>query len=137
MARHVVAAVAEVPPGTRRRVLLKGHAVALFNLGGEFFALLDKCPHQGASLHEGRLGSLVESTGPGDYRTSREGEILRCPWHAWAFDIRTGQSWCDPGRIRARSFPADVIPGSTLCEGPYVATTLPVHVEEDYVVIEL
>ena len=137
MARHVVAAVSEVPPGTRRRVTLRGHAVALFNLGGEFFALLDRCPHQGASLCEGRLGSLVVSDGPGDYRLLRRGEILRCPWHAWAFDIRTGQSWCDPRRFRARTFPAGVAPGAELVEGPYVATTLPVRVEEDYVVIEL
>lgn len=136
MARHVAARVSEVPPGGRKRVLLGRHAVALFNLGGEYFALLDKCPHQGASLCAGRIGGLVESAGPGDYRTSRRGEIIRCPWHAWAFDIRTGKSWCDPG-LRARSFPAAVETGAALVEGPYVATTFPVTVEDDYVVIEL
>ncbi|MFZ0849521.1 MAG: Rieske 2Fe-2S domain-containing protein, partial [Hyphomicrobiaceae bacterium] len=25
----------------------------------------------------------------------REGEMVRCPWHGWEFDIRTGQSWCE------------------------------------------
>lgn len=137
MARHVVAAAADIPPGARRRVTLRGHDVVLFNLAGEFFALLDRCPHQGARLSEGVLGGFVESSGPGDYRTTRRGEVLRCPWHAWAFDIRTGRSWCDPDRLGARRFEARLEPGATLVEGPYVATTFPVRVEEDYVVIEL
>jgi len=136
MARHVVAAVAEIPPGRRKLVEVNGRAVVVFNLGGEFFALNNRCPHKGGSLSQGVTTSVVESAEPGEYRTSRPGEIIRCPWHSWEFDIRTGQSWCDPGRVRARRYEVSVEAGARLVEGPYKAETFPVSVEDDYVVVE-
>ena len=136
MSRHVVAAVGDFPPGTRRLAEVNGRAIVVFNLGGEFFALNNRCPHRGGSLHLGRQTGLVESSGPGEYCSSRPGEIIRCPWHGWEFDIRTGQSWCDPSRVRARRYSVSVQPGTRLVAGPYVAETVPVTVENDYVVIE-
>ena len=136
MARHVVAAVGEIAPGGRKLVHVAGRAVVVFNLGGEFFALGDRCPHKGGSLSQGKLTGLVESSEPGEYRYSRRGEILRCPWHSWEFDVRTGRSWCDPKRLRARNYAVSVEPGARVVEGPYVAETFPVSVENDYVVVE-
>ena len=74
---------------------------------------------------------------PGEYRYSRQGEILRCPWHGWEFDVRTGQSAFDPEKIRAKSYPVGIEPGKTVVEGPYVAETIPVKVEENYVVVDV
>ena len=136
MAKHVVAAVGDIPPGTRRLAQVNGRAIVVFNLGGEFFALNNRCPHRGGSLCQGKQTGLVESDGPGNYRYSRPGEIIRCPWHGWEFDIRTGQSWCDPTRVRARPYTVSVQPGTRLVAGPYVAETEPVSVENDYVVVE-
>ena len=76
-------------------------------------------------------------TSPGQYRLTRKGELLRCPWHGWEFDIRTGQSWCDPQSTFVRSFEVKVEPGEQLVKGPYVAETFPVSVQDDYLVIEL
>ena len=136
MARHVVAAVGDFPPGTRRLAEVNGRAIVVFNLGGEFFALNNRCPHRGGSLHQGRQTGLVESDAPGHYCFSRKGEFIRCPWHGWEFDIRTGQSWCDPTRVRTRRYAVSVQPGTQLVAGPYVAETVPVTVEGDYVVVE-
>ena len=47
--------------------------------------------------------------------------MIRCPWHCWEFDIRTGQSLCDPNSVQARAFDVAVEPGKTLVEGPFVA----------------
>src|SRR3546814_2830988 len=91
MSKHVVATVPEIPPGSRKRVMVKGRPVVVFNLDGEYFGLLDRCPHQGGSLCEGRLIGLLEAHEPGDYSYTRRGEIVRCPWHGWEFDIRTGR----------------------------------------------
>ena len=132
MSRHVVATVREIPPGGRKLVTVKGRPIAIFNIGGEFFGLLNRCPHQGGSLCEGRLIGLVEASEPGHYSYSRSGEILRCPWHGWEFDIRTGQSRCDPDRYSTKSYDVAVEPGERL-----VAETFPVTVEEDYVVLEM
>ncbi len=134
--KHVVAAVSEIPPGGRKLVSAEGRAIVVFNLGGEFFALSNRCPHRGGSLCHGRITGLVESDEPGEYRYSRRGEIIRCPWHSWEFDIRTGKSWCDPERVRARNYAVSVQPGAKLVEGPYVAETFRVSVENDYVVVE-
>jgi len=136
MSKHVVAAVHDIPPGSRRLVTVRGRPIAIFNIGGEFFGLFNRCPHQGGSLCEGELGGLVEADQPGEYRYTRQGEILRCPWHGWEFDIRTGQSWCDPARIKARAYPVEIAPGQAVVQGPYVAETVPVTVEQDYVVVD-
>ncbi len=134
--KHVVAAVAEIPPGGRKLVSADGRAIVVFNLGGEFFALSNRCPHRGGPLCRGVLTGLVLSDEPGAYNYIRQGEILRCPWHSWEFDIRTGKSWCDPDKVKARRFGVSVEKGAKLIEGPYVAETFRVSVEDDYVVVE-
>ena len=137
MSRHVVAAVRDIPPGERRLVEVRGRPIVIFNLDGEFFGLLDRCPHQGGSLCGGMLIGLTQSSQPGEYTYSRPGEVLRCPWHGWEFDVRTGQSYCEPERTQAKSYGVAVAAGKAVVEGPYVAETVPVSVEEDYVVVEV
>jgi len=137
MSKHVVATVAEIPPGGRKLVSVRGRPIAIFNLQGSFHGLLNRCPHQGGPMCEGIITGLVEATIPGEYRYTHRGEIIRCPWHGWEFDIRTGQSWCDPQKVNLRLYPIEVAPGQTVVKGPYVAETIPVSVENDYVVVEL
>ena len=35
------------------------------------------------------------------------GEVLRCPWHQWAFDIATGRCLVD-SEIRAKTYPVKI-----------------------------
>lgn len=148
MTKHVVATVDEIPPGQRKIIDVAGHSIGVFNLGGEFFALLNRCPHQGGPLCQGRIWGLIEAQRPGEYQFSREGEILTCSWHGWEFDIRTGQSWCSPSKLRVRAYEVSVEPGAALLaagdapagdlvKGPYVAETYPVSLDGQYVVVEL
>jgi 3-phenylpropionate/trans-cinnamate dioxygenase ferredoxin subunit len=137
MSRHVVASTREIPPGSRKLFNVKGRPIAIFNLAGEFYGMLNRCPHQGGSLCEGIVTGLVESPSPGEYTYSRDGEIVRCPWHGWEFDIRTGQSYCDPDRIRTKAYPVAAESGASVVNGPYIAETVPVRVEEDYVVVDM
>ena len=136
MSKHVVAALKDFPPGSRRLIEIDGRPIAIFNIKGELFALSDKCPHKGGSLSRGKLTGAVTSSEPGSYDYSRPGEIVRCPWHGWEFDVRTGRSWCDPKRMRLMNYAVSVEPGAKLVEGPYVAETFAVAVEDDYVVVE-
>lgn len=137
MSRHVVAAARDIPPGGRKLVTVRGRPIAVFNLDGAYYGLLNRCPHQGGSLCEGVLTGLLQSATPGEYSYSRKGEILRCPWHGWEFDIRTGQSVIDPAKINLRRYPVEVATGEAVAEGPYVAETVPVTVEDDYVVVDV
>jgi nitrite reductase/ring-hydroxylating ferredoxin subunit len=135
-ARHVVAPVGEIPRGGHKLVQAGERRIVVFNLGGEFFALSDRCPHQGGSLCNGIVTGHVSAPEPGVYRYERRGEMIRCPWHSWEFDIRTGKSWFDPRRVGVRQFPAHVEHGAALVEGPYLAETFPARVEDSYVVVE-
>ncbi|MCP3369568.1 Rieske (2Fe-2S) protein [Bradyrhizobium cajani] len=137
MTRHVVATVDEIPSGARKIVEVQGREIGIFNLEGEFFAIANRCPHEGASLCKGRIVGLVEADEPGAYRYSRRNELVRCPWHGWEFDIRTGKSWCDPRRTKVRSYDLKLEQGSALGEEELRAETFPVSVEKQYVVIEL
>ena len=137
MARYVVAKAGEIAPGESKPATIAGREIAVFNLDGEYFALLNRCPHEGGPLCQGRRTSLVESNRPGTYLTSRPGEMLRCPWHGWEFDIRTGRSYIDPNRVRTRAFDVTVEPGQLLAEGPYTAETYPVSLDESYIVVEM
>ena len=137
MGRHIVGRVSDVPPGERKIVEAEGRSIGIFNVHGSFYALRNRCPHQAAPLCQGTVKGTMLPSAPGEYVWAREGEILRCPWHGWEFDIRTGQSWCDPTRLKAKCYAANREPGAALAKGPYVAESFPVSVEEDYVVVEV
>ncbi|MFC7397476.1 Rieske (2Fe-2S) protein [Chelatococcus sp. GCM10030263] len=137
MIKCIVARLDEIPPGTRKLVYAKGRPIAIFNLGGEFFGLHNRCPHEGGSLCHGAVTGLIESNRPGEYRLSHAREVIRCPWHGWEFDIRTGQSWCEPERIKTRNYTVKVEPGERLVAGPYVAETVPVTVDGAYITVEI
>jgi 3-phenylpropionate/trans-cinnamate dioxygenase ferredoxin subunit len=138
MGEYVAATVNEIPPGERKIVEVAGRSLGIFNIAGEFFALRNSCPHQGGPLCKGRLTGFLEASMPGEYSYSRKGEILRCPWHGWEFDIRTGQSWWNPEQVRVRRYKVDIEHGaSELKKGPYKAESYPVSVEEQYVVVEI
>lgn len=146
--RHVVAAVDEIPDGERKIVQVGPRSIGVFNVGGEYFALRNRCPHQGGPLCEGALWAPVEATLPGEFRTGSRREILTCPYHGWEFHLRTGQSWCDPERMRIRTYDVAVEPGERLVgeaespvpgrvRGPYVAERFPVAADGRYLVVEV
>jgi 3-phenylpropionate/trans-cinnamate dioxygenase ferredoxin subunit len=45
---------------------------------------------------------------PGQYVYGRSGEIIRCPWHGWEFDILTGKSIYDPHKCLVRTYDVTV-----------------------------
>jgi len=135
MPKYVIGTVEQIPPGNRKLVEIRGRQIVIFNLNGDFFGILDRCPHQGASLCKGQIVGLVESEEPGEYKFSRQNEIIRCPWHGWEFDIRTGRSRCEPSKIRATQYPVTVNDKDQLTDGEYITETFDVDVEGQYLVI--
>ena len=98
----------ELLPGERTIVELNGHSIGVFNVDGEYYALKNDCPHQRAPLCQGKVTGTTAAAEPGEVKWKDDGQILRCPWHGWEFDIETGRSVFDPHRVRARSFDAAV-----------------------------
>ncbi len=116
MARHIVARTTEIPPGGNKVVDVDGRDIVVFHVNGEFFALLNRCPHEGAPLDKAACVARLTSPEPGVYQRSRVGELLRCAWHGWEFDMRTGQSYFDPNRVKVRTYPVVIEDGETLAK---------------------
>jgi len=145
--RHVVCPVADLPPGGRTIVEVGGRSIGIFNVKGSYHALLNRCPHKAAPLCRGEVADLVLGSAPYEYVVEREGEILRCPWHGWEFDITTGRSHFNPHRVRVRSYEVTVerLPGAAPATTRIVGRddqdpsvqTYPVSVEHDMVVVRV
>ena len=69
-----VAKTGEIAPGEARAVEAAGKRIALFNVGGTFYAIDDACTHRGGPLSEGTV----------------LGTEVTCPWHGAIFDVSTG-----------------------------------------------
>ena len=59
MTRHVIAAAGDIKPGEKKLVTVKGREIGVFNVGGEYYALANRCPHAGGPMCEGMISSLV------------------------------------------------------------------------------
>ena len=69
-----------------------GHRIAVFNVGGNYYAIENTCPHRGGPLAEGMM----------------VGEEVICPWHGSRFNVKTGSVLTPPARQGVESFPVRV-----------------------------
>ena len=84
--------VNEAPkPGDVTEVDANGAQFCLANVDGSFHALDNICPHRQGPLGEGWI----------------EGNAVLCPWHAWAFDVTTGEAQ-EPEHAQVRVYPIRV-----------------------------
>ncbi len=69
-----------------------GQSIAIFDLGGKYYAIENTCPHRGGPLAEGEMN----------------GEEVICPWHGARFNIKTGAVLAPPAPQGVKSFPVRV-----------------------------
>lgn len=165
--KFVVGRAADLAEGERMVAVVNNRSIGIFNVGGRFYGLLNRCPHRGAELCQGRFVGDLSATAPGEYVYDADKQLLMCPWHGWEFDVATGQSYFDPVGVRARPFAVDVEKGEIVAReiesgeasftpaqyaavagdqppgpngrvpGPYRAETVEITVEDDYLVVNL
>ena len=82
-------------------------SIGVFKLNDGFYALLNVCPHRGAALCEGPVCGTTRETDARDFVYERAGELVRCAWHGWEFDIRTGRFLVD-NSVRAKTIPVTI-----------------------------
>lgn len=109
----VLVGPAELQPGERRIVEIEGKQIGIFNVLGRYYALHNRCPHMAGNLCEGPITGTALPTDTHEYRHGREGEIIRCAWHGWEFEIATGVCLVD-SRIRAKTYPVTVENGNVI-----------------------
>jgi len=149
LTKYVVATVDEIPPGERKIVRIAERSIGVFNVKGSYYAIRNKCPHGGGPMCEGVTSGLVRSDDPGTYDYVMRGEIIRCPWHGWEFEIATGQSWLDPAKTRVRAYSTEVESGEEMPRtnpelvaagyqpGPYASETYEVEIDREYVIVNI
>ncbi|QDU79912.1 Naphthalene 1,2-dioxygenase system ferredoxin subunit [Polystyrenella longa] len=81
----------EIPAGGGREFTVADRIIAVFEQGGEYFALDGICPHAGGPLGAGQL----------------TGTTVTCPWHGWQFDVTNGQHGLTPN-ICQETFPVSI-----------------------------
>lgn len=114
--RHVVDAVSEFPPGSRRIITLQGRSIGILNVEGSFYAMRNVCPHHGAPLCKGEvLGTMLPSD-PHEYRysTKEEHRTIRCPWHGFQFRLEDGRGLVKPERSRVKVYPVAIEDGEVV-----------------------
>ena len=115
--RVEVALIEELPPGARKIVVpFRGRAgIGVFNVNGSYYALRNLCPHKSGPLCTGRVSGRVVADAPPTVADANldlvnDGEIIRCPWHLWEFEIATGRCLVD-AKARVKTYPVVVEEG--------------------------
>jgi 3-phenylpropionate/trans-cinnamate dioxygenase ferredoxin subunit len=78
-----VARVGEIPEGGVKIVRVDDQSVAVYNVGGAYYAIDDVCTHDGGPLAEGPI----------------DGPVVECPRHGARFDVRTGAVLAPPATV--------------------------------------
>jgi len=91
MASYTVAKISEIPEGDCKSVTVDGEAIALFNVGGKFYATEDTCKHRGGSLGKGTLNE----------------SIVTCPLHGWTYNVTNGACEMNP-QVKLNTYPVSV-----------------------------
>lgn len=92
MTRIFLCNVSDVPDNTVRKIDNAEHGdIAVYNLGGQFYATADLCSHATASLAEGDI----------------EDDLIVCPVHWGTFHIPTGEARGFPCEVNIKSYPVE------------------------------
>jgi nitrite reductase (NADH) small subunit len=103
MAVYYVADTDSIQEGTHRIIEVEGRSIGIYHIKREFYALHNSCPHEGAELCKGPVCGTTLPSDVNEFIYGRNQEIVRCPWHGWEFDIKTGKSLFSE-RVRTRKY---------------------------------
>ncbi|HEX8551559.1 MAG TPA: Rieske 2Fe-2S domain-containing protein [Abditibacteriaceae bacterium] len=96
--KHTVAKVGEVQNGQCKLVEIEGKEIGVFFVDGEHRAYRNMCPHAGAPLCAGGISSAPLAVNVHEY--AGEADTIRCPWHGWEFDLKTGDHLVSRAKLK-------------------------------------
>ena len=91
---YPVSDVNVIPVREGRRVIYGDHEVALFNLGNEYLAVDNRCPHKAGPLADGIVA----------------GKAVFCPLHNWKINLENGCA-LSGGNGQVRTYPVKIVNG--------------------------
>ena len=84
-----------IPKNEGKKIVWGQRQIAIFNLGDEYLAIDNQCPHRNGPLADGLVA----------------GNSIFCPLHNWKFNLKTGCA-LSGGKGQVRTYPVKVINGS-------------------------
>ena len=99
---HAVCKTDAVPDGKGESFVVEGLRVAVFNVGGEYYTIEDRCSHADAPMADG-------------YVHKRE-LCVACPWHGAEFDLKTGKALTPPACEDIAAYPTSVVGDEVVIE---------------------
>ena len=103
MSKQYNIGTADLQSGERKIITVNGRSIGLFNVNGRYYAMHNRCPHMGGALCEGPVTGTTLEIDRMDFVYGRKGELVRCGWHGWEFEIQTGKCLVDP-KMRAKTY---------------------------------
>ena len=102
MAESIVSVcpTSDVPENSVKRFEVGNHVLAVYNVGGTFYATDNECTHGAASLAEGIL----------------EDDIIECSLHFGAFNVKTGEAVQAPCFTALRTYKVVVQDGQVMVD---------------------
>lgn len=88
-----VAAVADVPAGTVKKIEAGGLSILLCNSKDQIFAVINRCSHADEELACGRM----------------KAGWIACPIHGARFSLETGEAMNPPAKDPIRTFPVRIV----------------------------
>ncbi len=105
MTRVELGSVTEFAEHSVRVVSVSNSEIGVVRWGGQFFAVRNICPHEGAELCQGTVRPRIMATGVGQLTADEDTPVVTCPWHGWEFDARSGQAVFGDPKCRVRTYP--------------------------------
>jgi nitrite reductase (NADH) small subunit len=95
-----LASIADLPPiDEAKEFVCGGRAICVANVNGNYSAMDGVCPHRGGPLGQGMI----------------EGGNVVCPWHAWAWDAKTGATPMD-SNLKVKTYSMKIENGDVMVE---------------------
>lgn len=100
MAEEAVCSVSDVPENSVKAFEVGTTTLAVYNVGGAFFATDNECTHGAASLADGIL----------------EDDVIECTLHFGAFNVKTGEAVQLPCHLPLRTYKVAVKDGQVFVD---------------------
>jgi nitrite reductase/ring-hydroxylating ferredoxin subunit len=96
-------------------VSIDGRKVGVLRKGDTVYAFANRCPHHGAPMCSGQVSGTMFPSSPDEYHFGLDGLIVKCPWHAYEFDVQTGESVGSIIQGRLIVYQTEVRDGQVFC----------------------
>jgi 3-phenylpropionate/trans-cinnamate dioxygenase ferredoxin subunit len=114
---YVVPEAKGLEPGKKVIATVQGREIGFFNVAGRLHAVRNVCPDQSGPLCQGDIFGRIDAEVSGG-REIREvlrndRPVIACPWHAWEYDLATGECLWNP-KYRVRVYAVEVAADGTV-----------------------